>query len=64
MNQKYEHYYVPDQSPWPIVGAIALFFIAVGAGLTVMDVGKESGGGIYLLHAGIAVLLYMLFSWV
>jgi len=31
MNQKYEHYYVPDQSPWPIVGAVALFFIAVGS---------------------------------
>ena len=63
MNQKYEHYYVPDQSPWPIVGAVALFFIAVGAALTVMDMGKEGGSGIYILYAGIAVLLYMLFSW-
>ena len=63
MNQEYEHYYVPEQSPWPIVGAVALFFIAVGAGLTVMEVGKEGGSGVYLLYAGIAVLLYMLFSW-
>jgi cytochrome c oxidase subunit 3 len=63
MNQKYEHYYVPDQSPWPIVGAVALFFIAVGAALTVMDMGKEGGSGVYLLYVGIAVLLYMLFSW-
>jgi len=63
MNQKYEHYYVPDQSPWPIVGAVALFFIAVGAALTVMDMGKEGGSGIYILYVGIAVLLYMLFSW-
>ena len=38
--EKYEHYYVPEQSPWPIVGAVALFFIAVGAALTVMDMGK------------------------
>ncbi|MBE0420090.1 MULTISPECIES: cytochrome c oxidase subunit 3 [Pseudoalteromonas] len=63
MKQEYEHYYVPDQSPWPIVGAVALFFIAVGAALTVMSAGKEGGSGIYILYAGIAVLLYMLFSW-
>lgn len=63
MKQEYEHYYVPDQSPWPIVGAVALFFIAVGAALTVMSAGKEGGNGIYILYAGIAVLLYMLFSW-
>ncbi|WP_213611745.1 cytochrome c oxidase subunit 3 [Pseudoalteromonas sp.] len=63
MNQKYEHYYVPEQSPWPIVGAVALFFIAVGAALTVMDMGKEGSNGVYLLYVGIAVLLYMLFNW-
>ncbi|WP_372761143.1 cytochrome c oxidase subunit 3 [Pseudoalteromonas sp.] len=63
MKQDYEHYYVPEQSPWPIVGAIALFFIAVGAALTVMSAGKEGGSGVYILYAGIAVLLYMLFSW-
>ena len=40
-----------------------MFFIAVGAGLTVMEVGKEGGSGVYLLYAGIAVLLYMLFGW-
>ncbi|WP_409424140.1 cytochrome c oxidase subunit 3 [Pseudoalteromonas sp. RW-H-Ap-1] len=63
MNQEYENYYVPEQSPWPIVGAIALFFIAVGAALTVMDMGKEGGSGVYVLYVGIAILLYMLFSW-
>jgi len=64
MNQEYENYYVPEQSPWPIVGAIALFFIAVGAALTVMSASKEGGGsGVYLLYVGIAVLLYMLYSW-
>ena len=29
MQQEYEKYYVPAQSPWPIVGAVALFLIAV-----------------------------------
>lgn len=28
-----------------------------------MSVGKEGGSGVYLLYAGIAVLVYMLFSW-
>ena len=28
-----------------------------------MSAGKEGGSGIYILYAGIAVLLYMLFSW-
>lgn len=63
MNQDYENYYVPEQSPWPIVGAVALFFIAVGAALTVMNLESAGGGGVYLLYAGIAVLLYMIFSW-
>ncbi|KPW00012.1 cytochrome c oxidase subunit 3 [Pseudoalteromonas sp. P1-11] len=63
MNQNYENYYVPEQSPWPIVGAVALFFIAVGAALTVMNLESEGGSGVYLLYAGIAVLLYMIFSW-
>ncbi|WP_096740290.1 cytochrome c oxidase subunit 3 [Pseudoalteromonas atlantica] len=63
MNQDYENYYVPEQSPWPIVGAVALFFIAVGAALTVMNLESEGGSGVYLLYAGIAVLVYMIFSW-
>jgi cytochrome c oxidase subunit 3 len=45
------------------VGAVALFFIAVGAALTVMNLESEGGSGVYLLYAGIAVLLYMIFSW-
>lgn len=63
MNQNYEKYYVPAQSPWPIVGAVALFLIAVGAALTVMQIGSEGGSGHYILYGGIAILLYMLFSW-
>ncbi|MCQ8879872.1 cytochrome c oxidase subunit 3 [Pseudoalteromonas shioyasakiensis] len=63
MNQNYDKYYVPAQSPWPIVGAVALFLIAVGAALTVMQVNSEGGSGQYILYGGIAILLYMLFSW-
>lgn len=64
MNQNHEKYYVPAQSPWPIVGAVALFLIAVGAAFTVIQTANSSmGGGQYVLYAGIAVLLFMLFGW-
>lgn len=63
MNQNYEKYYVPAESPWPIVGAIAMFLIAVGAGLTVMQVSGEGSSGQYVLYLGIAILIYMVFSW-
>lgn len=63
MNEQYQKYYVPDQSPWPIVGAIALFFIAVGAGLSVMQMEQDSRTGVYCLIAGMLILLYMLVGW-
>ncbi|WMN58732.1 cytochrome c oxidase subunit 3 [Pseudoalteromonas xiamenensis] len=62
-NSDYQHYYVPAQSQWPIVGAVALFFIASGAGLTVMQHNSDGGNGHYLLFTGIAILLFMLVGW-
>ncbi len=61
--KKQEKYYVPAQSPWPIIGAVALFFVAVGAGLTVMQMGKPDSSGFYILLAGVALLIVMLFGW-
>ncbi|MBQ4850454.1 cytochrome c oxidase subunit 3 [Pseudoalteromonas sp. MMG012] len=63
MEQKYENYYVPEQSQWPIIGAVAMFLVAIGAGLTVMQVNSENASGSYILYAGIGVLIYMLFGW-
>ncbi len=62
--QEYEKYYVPEQSPWPIVGAVALFMIAFGAGNFVVEhhKGQEGYGG-WILLAGIATLLVMLVGW-
>ncbi|MBV7316932.1 cytochrome c oxidase subunit 3 [Shewanella sp. NIFS-20-20] len=60
---KYQKYYVPAQSPWPIIGAIGLFMIAVGAGVTVQQYANGGSGGAYLLLAGIAVILFMLMGW-
>jgi len=63
-NHEYQKYYVPAQSPWPIVGAVALFLIAVGAGNYVVQATKgETGYGGHILLAGIAVLLVMLVGW-
>ncbi|TRY33353.1 cytochrome c oxidase subunit 3 [Aliiglaciecola sp. M165] len=62
--QDYEKYYVPDQSPWPIVGAVALFLIAFGAGNFVVEQTKaQSGYGGWILTAGFATLLVMLIGW-
>jgi cytochrome c oxidase subunit 3 len=64
MNTEYQKYYVPHQSKWPIVGAVAMFLIAFGAGLSVMQTAKQEGGiGFYVLLSGVAVLLFMLFGW-
>lgn len=62
--QEYEKYYVPDQSPWPIVGAVALFLIAFGAGNFVVESssGKDGFGG-WILIAGIGTLIVMLVGW-
>ena len=62
--KEYESYYVPSQSRWPIVGAVALFMIAFGAGNYVTDIHNETNGfGGYLLLAGIALVIFMLFGW-
>lgn len=63
MTPKHEHYYVPAQSAWPIMGAIGLFLIAFGAGHYVAQLKTESSGGGYILLAGIAVIIFMIFGW-
>ncbi|AWL10584.1 Cytochrome-c oxidase [Saliniradius amylolyticus] len=64
MSQQHEKYYVPAQSPWPIVGAVALFLIAVGAGNFVVEsTSDKTGYGGWTLIAGIALMLVMLIGW-
>ncbi|MEZ8445591.1 cytochrome c oxidase subunit 3 [Vibrio splendidus] len=66
MSSKKEVYFVPHQSHWPLVGAIALFLVAVGAGLTVQNMGTDAAGGVFgkaVLLVGFCVLLYMLAGW-
>lgn len=63
MTTKHEPYYVPAQSAWPIIGAIGLFLIAFGAGSFVSELNSEGGIGGYILLAGIAVIIFMIFGW-
>lgn len=63
MSEKYEHYYVPAQSPWPIVGALGLGLIAFGAGTFIQQLDEPGGYGGYLLLMGIATILFMMFGW-
>lgn len=62
--KEYESYYVPAQSHWPIVGAVALFLIAIGAGEYVSTLQQqEAGWGGWVLIIGIAMVIYMLIGW-
>jgi cytochrome c oxidase subunit 3 len=52
-------YYVPEPSRWPIFGSIALLLMAFGAATWL----NHAEIGPYLVAAGFAVLIYMLFGW-
>jgi cytochrome c oxidase subunit 3 len=53
------YYYVPHGTRWPIFGSIGLFAMMLGAALWLNAV----AAGPWLLAAGFAVLLFMLFGW-
>lgn len=64
MSIAHEKYYVPHQSHWPIVGALAMLLIGYGAALLVI---QSSAGrfpfGSLLLIVGFLILFAMLFGW-
>jgi cytochrome c oxidase subunit 3 len=53
------HYAVPQPMPWPIMGSISLFLMAVGA----VFVFNGSRGGWVSIAAGSVLLLYMMVRW-
>ncbi|CAM4170292.1 cytochrome c oxidase subunit 3 [Shewanella livingstonensis] len=63
MTTKYQTYYVPAQSAWPIIGALGLFLIAFGAGNYVQQLATEKTSGGYILITGLAVIIFMIFGW-
>src|SRR5260221_4410285 len=52
-------YYLPQPSHWPITGACALLLRTSGAATWI----NRGAAGPYVLAAGMALLVYMLFGW-
>ncbi len=59
-----QKYYVPHDSAWPIVGALALLLIGYGAALWLSQLDQADGrSGPWVLAAGAALLVVTLFGW-
>lgn len=52
------HYYVPDSTYWPFLGSIGLITLVVGF-INMLN----GGSGKYMMIAGTAILVVMLFGW-
>lgn len=67
MSSQHDHYYVPAQSPWPIVGAVGMFLLAIGAAHLIHAFRPDSGVShplaIAELGVGFAVILFMVAGW-
>ena len=66
MEHSSDSYYVPDQSIWPIVGAIAMFLTLGGTGLTLVDLqtaDHASQSSSIIMYSGVVILTIMLFGW-
>lgn len=69
MAEKTTHYYVPEQSPWPFITAVALFLVAFGAANFVQQhsgsgiVTNEGSSGSYILPIGLFGIVLMMYVW-
>lgn len=67
MSEKTTEYYVPEQSAWPIIGAVGLFTMAIGAANFIQQntdkVNNEGSLGGIILFAGAAIIIFMMFGW-
>ncbi len=59
MTDEYQHYYVPPQSYWPIIGSIGLFTMVVG-GINVLH---EHAYGWLIFLTGTFLIVLMMFGW-
>src|SRR4028119_772957 len=61
---KHHDYHLVDPSPWPLIGSISAFFMAVGGVMTMkgLQLGSLSIGP-YVLGAGFIGVLYTMLSW-
>ena len=69
MAEKNTQYYVPGQSPWPFITAVALFLVALGAATFIQQnsgssiVNNEGSSGSYILPLGLTLIVIMMFVW-
>ncbi len=54
-----DHYYVPHDSYWPIVGSIGLLFLMVGVSTWL----NGTDAGFWIMMGGLGVLVIMLVGW-
>ena len=54
-----DHYYVPHDSHWPIVGTVGLLFMMLGVSIWL----NGSDPGFWIMLAGIGVLVFMMIGW-
>ncbi len=59
MSQTADSYYIPHGSYWPIIGSIGLTTLLVGFAMLL----NESGIGSYIMMAGAAITIVMIFGW-
>lgn len=57
MKNKDDSYYIPEQSAWPIIGALALLFLAFGS------LNFDKHWGLIAFIIGVAGLMFMLSGW-
>jgi cytochrome c oxidase subunit III len=53
------HYYVPHQSHWPVVGSVGLLLLMVGVSTWL----NGAAPGFWVMLSGFGVLVFMLFGW-
>jgi cytochrome c oxidase subunit III len=53
------HYYVPHQSHWPVVGSVGLLLLMVGVSSWL----NGADAGFWVMLTGFGVLVFMLFGW-
>lgn len=66
MEHSSDSYYVPDQSIWPIVAAIALFLFLGGTGMTLNDLQSADAASQMskiVTYTGAGILIFMIFGW-
>jgi cytochrome c oxidase subunit 3 len=60
---KHHDYHLVDPSPWPLIGSLSAFVMAVGAVMTMKGMTLGPIAGPYVLGAGIIGVLYTMLGW-